>query len=322
MPPPVEGESARQAARVTVIVPAYNYGHYLPRAIESILEQTVTDFEILIVDDGSTDDTATIADAYAKNDARVRCIHQENAGLSAARNNGLQAARTPWVTFLDADDELSPHFLERCLATLEGLPSNFAMVACNSRRIDSENRLLPEKFRDFRGNREISRQDLILKNRFPANVLVRRDVFDRAGEFDPSLTSSEDRDMWIRIARTQRIFYLAEPLVSIRSHPSNMSRNSDRMRRNMRKVLHKALREEKFSILKMVFRLKVASYFHFQNAWMRHQEGRQACAIADMLISLLLWPFFVQPRTLNEPSLFRLRGLGRFALHPGKRNEP
>lgn len=316
LPYPSTDDKTVQAARVTVIVPAYNYGLYLPAAIESVLAQSVSDFHLLIVDDGSIDDTADVARDYAGKDSRIRYIYQKNAGLSAARNTGIRAARTRYVTFLDADDELTPAFLERCLASIDALPPDYALVACTSHRIDQEGRLLREKSHDTRGNRDVSCQDLILKNRFPANVLARRDVFAQGGDFDASLASSEDRDMWIRIARTHRIFQLAEPLVSIRTHATNMSRNSDRMRENMRKVLAKAFCQEGAGLAGFFFRLKVSSYFHFQNSWMRHEEGRRAGAIEDMVISLLLWPFFPHPGTLNEPILFRLRGLARFLLRP------
>ena len=100
---------------VSIIVPAYNSGPWLPAAIESVLAQTVDNWELILVDDGSTDDTPEICDAWTSRDPRIISLHRENGGLSAARNTGLDAASGEWISFLDADDILHPRFLERLL---------------------------------------------------------------------------------------------------------------------------------------------------------------------------------------------------------------
>ena len=105
--------------RFSVIIPSYNSAAFLPQALDSLLSQTTGDFEIVVVDDGSTDDTQQILDAYAAKDPRVRCVRQENAGVSAARNNGLAAAKGDWVTFLDADDTYAPDTLQAFSTAIE-----------------------------------------------------------------------------------------------------------------------------------------------------------------------------------------------------------
>ena len=97
---------------ISVIVPIYRVEKFLPQCIESILNQTFTDFELILVDDGSPDCCGEICDAAAKQDARVRVIHQANQGLSAARNAGIETARGAWLSFVDADDFVAPNFLE------------------------------------------------------------------------------------------------------------------------------------------------------------------------------------------------------------------
>ena len=97
---------------ISVIVPVYRVEKYLPACIDSILNQTFTDFELILVDDGSPDRCPEICDETAKRDARVRVIHQANQGLSAARNAGIEAARGAWLSFVDSDDFLAPDFLE------------------------------------------------------------------------------------------------------------------------------------------------------------------------------------------------------------------
>ena len=98
--------------RFSVIIPSYNSAPFLPQALDSLLSQTTGDFEVVVVNDGSTDDTQQILDAYMKKDPRVRCLSQENAGVSAARNNGLAAAKGDYITFLDADDTYAPDTLQ------------------------------------------------------------------------------------------------------------------------------------------------------------------------------------------------------------------
>lgn len=97
---------------VSVIIPCYNHGHYLPHAVNSVLAQTFTDWEAIIVDDGSTDNTREVAAQFT--DERVRYVHQENRGLSGARNTGIRAAQGAYLAFLDADDEWEPRFLRVC----------------------------------------------------------------------------------------------------------------------------------------------------------------------------------------------------------------
>ena len=100
---------------VSVIVPAYNVAHYLDQCLESIVKQTYAHLEVIVVDDGSTDDTGAIADRWAQRDPRLRVIHQPNAGPSAARNTGLNAMHGSYIAFIDSDDIVDVHFVARLL---------------------------------------------------------------------------------------------------------------------------------------------------------------------------------------------------------------
>lgn len=112
---------------ISVIVPVYKVEAYLPACVESILTQTFTDFELILVDDGSPDDCGAMCDQYALQDARVRVIHQQNGGLSAARNTGMDAAAGEYITFVDSDDVIAPEYLE---ALYTGLVENDADISC------------------------------------------------------------------------------------------------------------------------------------------------------------------------------------------------
>ena len=118
--------------RVSVIVPCYNAGAYLEPCLRSVLAQTMGDLELLVIDDGSADGSLSVAQEIARGDARVRVFHQENRGVCAARNRGLDAARGEYVTFVDGDDLLPPDALERMLALAPGAD----MVVCAHETFD------------------------------------------------------------------------------------------------------------------------------------------------------------------------------------------
>ena len=122
-----ERKNAQPKVTISVIVPIYRVEKYLPACIESLLKQTVADFELILVDDGSPDNCGTICDEAAKHDARIRVIHQTNQGLSAARNAGIEAAHGEWLSFIDSDDFIAPNFLEFLLRAAERTGADCAM---------------------------------------------------------------------------------------------------------------------------------------------------------------------------------------------------
>ena len=125
---------------ISVIVPVYRVEKYLPACIDSILNQTFTDFELILVDDGSPDRCPEICDEVARRDARVRVIHQANAGLSAARNAGIEAAHGAWLSFVDSDDYIAPHFCEKLYQTAQR--TNADCVMCSVQNVDESGKLI------------------------------------------------------------------------------------------------------------------------------------------------------------------------------------
>lgn len=298
---------------VSIIIPAYNYGQFVGLAIESVLAQKYPYFELIVVDDGSTDDTGKVIAGFT--DPRVCYIRQENAGLSAARNTGIRNARFPFVAFLDADDEWLPDFLETVMRTFEKIGDDFALVASGSDRVNAIGNPLTKKNFTSIYDFELTARDIIVRTRFmPSAVVVRRTIFDECGFFDTTLRSSEDRDMWIRIAVRSRVFFVCKILVRIRKHDTNMSRNAERMKRSMRRVIAKAFRARVVPAWDFPFWLRVLAVHFFQIAWTHYDEGRRLDAIRYVLTSMLLWPLFVRQRKLNEPWFFRARALARFVL--------
>jgi glycosyltransferase involved in cell wall biosynthesis len=309
-PDPVSESLTRPG--VSVIIAAYNYARFLPQAIDSVLRQDYSPCEIVVVDDGSTDNTAEVVAPYAQ---RVRYIRQTNAGLSAARNRGIHAARFDYVAFLDADDEWLPAFLRRAMETFAGLPEEFAVVACAASYVDLDGKPLETKRLAPEQSKEITCRDILLRTRFMADsVVVKRAVFKECGRFDDSLRSSEDRDLWARIAARRRIFRTADRLALIRKHATNMSKQADRMECSGRRVVAKAYLSRLVPRSAVFFWLKVISFHYFQSAWMYYEEDRRGRALGRMALSILLWPFFFSPGQLNEPACFRLRAALRFCF--------
>lgn len=200
----------RPPAHVSVIVPAFDGAATLGRTLDSLLAQTLASWEAIVVDDGSTDDTAAVAAEYARRDARVRLERRWHRGVSAARNAGLAGARGEWILFLDADDTVAPTMLERALAS-----------AASDEAIGAVHVAWEEISADGRAMRTVCCE--VQDNLFAVTTrtcpvaihscIVRRSVLRNAGWFDCSLAIGEDWDLWQRVARTGVRFGLVrEPL--------------------------------------------------------------------------------------------------------------
>ncbi|MBN1124757.1 MAG: glycosyltransferase family 2 protein [Sedimentisphaerales bacterium] len=203
---------------VSVVIPAYNSARYIRRALDSVLAQTVPVRQILVIDDGSTDDTAQVVSEYG---GRVEYIYQANAGAGAARNTGIQAATSEWIAFLDADDEWLPHRLESQAELLKKhselvwVGGNFINCVCRTEQ------RAPSL--DLRECEELLMGKEVVENYFQAlfggidpctdTILIRRNVLIEAGLFSTDLKRGNDYDMWWRIAyRHPRIGFVCDPL--------------------------------------------------------------------------------------------------------------
>ena len=190
---------------ITVIIPAYNCEKYIPEAIDSVLKQTYQDFELIIVDDGSTDNTREIVKEYiGKNPNKIRYFYQENKGVSSARNKGIEESKGEFCAFLDDDDYFLPEFLEKCLIYLKKNDYDFIILKCYYRKIvDGEGnyKLLQYVRDDFpKNSQELYK---ILFKRFVGCVkmLVKKSCFEKHGSFDESITYVNDWDIWLQFAK-------------------------------------------------------------------------------------------------------------------------
>jgi glycosyltransferase involved in cell wall biosynthesis/SAM-dependent methyltransferase len=227
-----------EVALVSVIIPSYNHAHYLGQAIGSVLSQSYRNFEIIVVDDGSTDETSEVASRYE----RVRLFQQENQGLAGARNRGLGEAKGEYVVFLDADDKLLPGALEAGLRCFEAHPE-CAFVSGTSRPIAEDGALLSQRSDTVvEGDHYLK----LLRHNYigmHATVMYRRPVFDDVGGFDVTLRACEDYDHYLRVARRYPVQRHDELVAEYRQHRANMSRDYALMLTSALTVLH---RQRKF----------------------------------------------------------------------------
>jgi glycosyltransferase involved in cell wall biosynthesis len=203
---------------VSVIIPAYNQAHYLPQAIDSVLAQTYKHCEIIVVNDGSTDETPAVCAIY---EPAIQTIHQENQGLAAARNSGIAVAQGEFLAYLDSDDWWAPDYLEKQVANLVARPEigmshtwvNDVTLAGKFIRISGRARSLAGSDREF--YKQILIDSPIVT---PGCVVMRRSCLDVVGLFDDStyLLGGEDWDLWIRVCHKFPIGVVPEPLVYYR----------------------------------------------------------------------------------------------------------
>jgi glycosyltransferase involved in cell wall biosynthesis len=205
---------------VSVIVATYNYGHFLAGALESVLAQTFGDFEVIVINDGSTDDTAEVVVPYLS-DPRVRYYRTHHLGQPAAKNVGIRFARAPLLAFLDADDLWLPRKLEKQMARFRADPA-LGVVYSRRRLIDAEGRELQYVQPPLhRGSvlEEIFQTNFICFS----SAVVRRAVFEDVGPFDEDLALAIDYDLWLRVAMAYRFDYVDEALVKYRTGHGNLS---------------------------------------------------------------------------------------------------
>ena len=225
---------------VSVIIPAYNQARYLDEAIRSVLAQTCPDLEIVVVDDGSTDNTPEVAQQHT--DPRLRYIRQENQGLSAARNTGIRHARARYLTYLDSDDLFMPAKLSLLMAEIERSPAA-GLVAGQAIPIDDAGNKIGHIFdQPLPDDPEM----LLLGNPLHVgSILLRREWQERVGFFDTALRSYEDWDMWLRLARAGcPMRSIAQPVSLYRFHSAQMTRHGAQMTNASFAVLDKVYRDD------------------------------------------------------------------------------
>ena len=211
MPPP----------RVSILIPTYNRAHFLPETIASALAQTFADIEVIVVDDGSTDDTAHVVQTIT--DARVKYIYQTNRGVSGALNAAWRAARGEYLSFLGSDDIFLPAQIETLLPVLEN-DARVGLVYARAQAMDAQGKPLPQilgappKFRE-RALASLLYGDCVCG----IACLVRRSLMEQVQGYDETLIANEDWDIWIRMAELAQFAFRDEILARYRMHPTSLT---------------------------------------------------------------------------------------------------
>ncbi len=218
--------------KVSVIVPAYNVSKYIPEALASLEKQTFSDFEVLVVDDGSTDDTVAVVQKFCQRDNRFSLLQKPNGGLSSARNYGIRHAKGEYIALLDGDDIYHRDKIATHVARLYDKP-DVGVVYSASRTIrdDGKPTFISLSGKPVHSNPLLA---LLCKNfvGHGSNAVFRRCLIDEVGGFDENLRSWEDVDLWLRIAAMQkwRFFREKRVLCYYRVRPSGLSFNLVQMR--------------------------------------------------------------------------------------------
>ncbi len=196
---------------VSVIIPTYNREAVLPRAIDSVLRQSFQNFELIVVDDGSTDDTHKLVANYQRHDARVCYLHKQNGGVATAWNLGVAAARASWIALLDSDDLWSPRKLERQLAYARNLPLDTPACVTDFKSVNLE----ANTSCTIRNSRAGKTHDAILRGRGLAHgstLMVQKHVYAVVGDYDPELWRAQDRDWLLRYSRHYKMAVMPKVL--------------------------------------------------------------------------------------------------------------
>ncbi|MEP7150038.1 MAG: glycosyltransferase family A protein [Acidobacteriota bacterium] len=250
---------------VSVVIPTYNYGRFAADAIRSVLAQTRPPDEIIVVDDGSTDDTTEAVKQFGE---KVRYIRQNNAGVCAARNRGVRESTGDLIAFLDADDTWERTNLEKQLARFSR-DEQIGLVHCGMREFDSDTGKTIGWHLD--GGEEGVADNLLLWEGLvipgPGTVSVSRRAFDDVGGFDTRMKVGEDWDFCYRVARRFKVGFVAEPLVNYRSHPAAAHRNVENMELGMLLFYEKAFADPGVAHLRNraygnFHKVMAGSYFH------------------------------------------------------------
>lgn len=235
---------------VSVIIPTYHCGQFIADAIAGALDQTIAPLELIVVDDGSTDNTAEVVRTFGD---LVRYVPQENAGVSAARNRGVAESTGEIIAFLDADDTWEPTKLAKQLAVFESDPE-VGLVHCGMREFDSQT----GETVGFRvhGKEGWVADDLLLwedpaVNVSGSSIMCRRSAFESTEGFDPEIKVGEDWDLCYRIARKHKVGFVSEPLVNYRLHPGGAHKNIDHMEKGMGRFYEKAFATEDADVLSL-----------------------------------------------------------------------
>ena len=272
---------------VSVIIPVYNGADEVRRAIDSALAQKNVNVEVIVLNDGSKDDTASVLAEY---DDRIRAVNQRNSGLSKTRNSGIALATGEWVAFLDHDDYWRPEKLSLQLQAAER--TGFDVVYTNAGNFGDVQRVGNLRS-EPKAMVEGDLLEALLQDNFiiVSSVMIRRTVIQKIGGFDTSLPSVEDWDLWLKLAsKGVRFAAVGEPVTMYQWRAGSMSKNYELMRSTRKTIVKRALETARANALPWSVRRRAMANIESCSAWFLAGSSPQK-AIRWYLNSLRYWPF-------------------------------
>jgi len=283
--------------KVSVVIPTYNSAQFIVETLESVFAQTYKDYEVIVVDDGSTDNTKEVLKPYM---SKIRYIYKENGGAASARNVGIKNAQGEYIAFLDSDDLWLPEKLEKQVRYFEKHPQ-IDMVFADCIRFGEEVSNTPRNY-----TKRLISNDMFVNiwwyNIVPTStVMVRKSCFEKVGLFDESreLETTEDKEMWLRIAREYKVGYLKEIVTKYRVRTSGYSRsNIDRAYNSAKLVIDKYWKDVKTrGYTRKFYNLKLHRYylnyglslFSIGDSKGAHMKFREALRYNPKSLKALFW---------------------------------
>lgn len=242
--------------KITVLLPAYNAGPYIREAVDSVLRQTFTDFELIVINDGSKDDTAQILDSYT--DPRMKVVHQENMGLVRTLNKGLAMARGKWIARFDADDVCYPRRLEEQVAFMQRHP-DYVLTGSEADYMDEHgNFIFTYKFRNYE-DAEIRAAAFRECGMIHASVMYSKQAVLDAGGYDEHAITFEDHLLWRNLAAHGKMSIMRKPLIKVRFNPDSVTidekwRGKDFLELKARSIKQGYVNDEDYELLKSILR--------------------------------------------------------------------
>lgn len=256
---------------ISIIIPTFNRSDFITIALDSVLKQTCNDYEIVVIDDGSSDDTREVLKPYQDN---IRYFYQDNKGIPTTRNRGIREATGDYIAFLDSDDYWLPEKLERQMECFSKNP-RYGMIATRCSSISPDGKL--------RAKNRPGKSGWVLIDLFKANfirtssAMIKKGCLETVGLFDESLPECEEYDLWLRIANQYPIGFINDPLTVYTDNPKGVSTDSLAGRLQRLKVLEKDYL--KACIPSSVYRRRLANNYHYVGRHFlsrgKQKEGRQ-----------------------------------------------
>jgi glycosyltransferase involved in cell wall biosynthesis len=275
------------APLVSVVIPTYNRAHLIAQALESVYAQTFKDYEVILIDDGSTDGTEEL---IRKNyHGRLRYVKQENKGISGARNHGIALASGKYIAFLDSDDRWLPEKLERQAAYMETHPETGLLCTKLARYEiggDGKKEICPSGFpKHF--------SELLEGPNFipTTTTMVRKTCFEKAGVFDPELPVAEDWDLWIRIAKNFGMYCLEDVLAEHRDHPQKTTKDLVKVYDGFWRFYAKNLRLHSEHLPDLKTYKRKAAAFRYLLGTSLLKQGKRRKSLGHILGALMMDPF-------------------------------